>query len=206
MELVGEKLRTIPVEEGMQCCEEAAQMKAEGWTFVPHHAHHKPPPTPAPTAVQKKPNGTKGTFTFKDDLFHVCVSISYTYPTGTSTLWPPLSFIGSPVQFACRLLYGNTLWYKIHVTHRAEEICEDKSKGCTFKMRDTFHLNGELTEKGGKVTATLLNGTGGKEYILDFGVLKQMNPEQVSQSASNPRPTCMQTYMLCFVVEVSQWR
>ena len=92
-------------------------------------------------------------------------------------------------QFAYRLLNGNTLWYKIHVTHRAQEFCVDKSKACTFKMRDTFHLNGELTEKGGKVTATLLNGTGDKEYILDFGVLKQVNPGQVSHSASNPRPT-----------------
>ena len=83
MELVGEKLRTIPVVEEMQCCGEAWDSKAEGWTFVPdvpHHAHHKPPPTPA-RAARKKANGTKEfrTFTFKDDLFHVCVSISYAY-------------------------------------------------------------------------------------------------------------------------------
>merc|ERR1719162_183281 len=58
----GDVIRSIDVEEVGQCCEEGDQMKAAGWTFVPH--------SKGPDALRRLSEGGKDKFEFKDTLYH----------------------------------------------------------------------------------------------------------------------------------------
>ena len=54
--------RAIEAQEVGQCCEEASQMKAKGWTFVPHQK---------PDTVEAEAD--PGAFSFKDTVYHAIV-------------------------------------------------------------------------------------------------------------------------------------
>jgi hypothetical protein len=59
----GTVLRSLEAEEVGQCCEEAGQMHAKGWTFVPH--------AKGPDAVAAE--AAPGKFSFEDAVYHTIV-------------------------------------------------------------------------------------------------------------------------------------
>lgn len=61
--ITGTVLRSLEAEEVGECCEEAGQMHAKGWTFVPH--------TKGPDSSKRQlEEGGGGDFSFKDTVYH----------------------------------------------------------------------------------------------------------------------------------------